>query len=87
MCLFIHNLPGLVSILMTMTLNSLSDKLLTSVSFSFFLGFYLVPSVETCSPASSFRLAVSVYYAKQLWLPVLKEWLCVGDELYCLTFS
>ena len=32
-------------------------------------------------------LFVSVYYANQLWLPVLKEWLCVGDELYCLTFS
>ena len=57
-CLFIHNLPSLVSILMTMTLTSLSDKLLTSVSFSFFLGFCLVPSVETCSPASSFCLAV-----------------------------
>lgn len=73
---------------MTMTLNSLSNKLLTSVSFSFVLGSIWFLQLKHVPLLPHFAwLFVSVYYAKQLWLPVLKEWLCVGDELYCLTFS
>ena len=88
MCLFIHNLPSLVSILMTMTLTLYQINCLHLSHSVFFWGSILFLQLKHVPLLPHFAwLFVSVYYANQLWLPVLKEWLCVGDELYCLTFS
>ena len=55
-------LLSIVSILLTISMYSMSGKLLTSVSLGFFLGFYFVLSFGTYSSVSSFCLTLGVCF-------------------------
>ena len=78
-------LLSLVSILMTITLNSLSGaENITSLYFIklfFFLKFYLVPSFRTFSSISSFCLTLFLLVCKTAISSVLKDSLCLDMAL------
>lgn len=63
---------------MTVSLNSLSAKLVIFVSLEFFSGFFfLVPSFRVYSSVSSFCLTFCVchYELDETAIPMLKRWL------------
>lgn len=73
-----------IFILSTVTLNSVSSSLLIFISLRSYLWFYLVLSLEH-TPVSSLGLTFCVCFyvlSKRVPLPVMKKWLCVGDEPY-----
>lgn len=86
LCSFI--LPSLVCVFMTITLNSLSGKLLTCIllRFFFFFMFYFVLSLGTYSSVSSFGLILWWFLCIRLKQLPFSLWRsCVGDEPYCST--
>lgn len=83
--MFIHSSPQFGEIFMTITLKSLSGKLLISPSLKIFpLWFYLVLSFGTCSLSSfCLTLGVGFYTADETTTsPGLEGVPCVDDESY-----
>ena len=81
---WVHSCGFGVSIVMTITVNSLMDRLLISILFSSFSEALSFLSVATYTSVSSFCLILYVcvcVLVNQLCPHVLKEWPCLGDIL------